>query len=94
MIKAIFFDIDGTLVSEKQGTYTEEIKNAIVSLKDAGYLLFIATGRAPSELKLTRIIGGLYFDGFVCSNGQYCYNHKETIYINAMDKGDIRRLVD
>lgn len=47
MKKAIFFDIDGTLidVQKKQTKMSEPVRQAIAKLKAAGHYTFIATGR-------------------------------------------------
>ena len=45
MIKAIFFDIDGTLLSHTTYSVPESTKKALRLLKEKGILTFIATGR-------------------------------------------------
>ena len=46
MIKAIFFDIDGTLVSLKSRVYPASIPGVLKQLRDKGILLFVETGRS------------------------------------------------
>ena len=46
-IKAIFFDIDGTIRSFKTKTIPENTVNTLKKLKEQGIKIFIATGRAP-----------------------------------------------
>ena len=41
----IFFDIDGTLLSEKTFTVPDSAKEAIRKAQDNGHLVFINTGR-------------------------------------------------
>ena len=94
MIKALFFDIDGTLVSKEKGTYSCAIKEALTALRKKGFLLFVATGRAPVELQITNIINGLSFDAIISLNGQFCYNNYGTIYINTLNKEDVRRVIE
>lgn len=93
MIKAIFFDLDGTLVSGTVGTYTPAVKAAFDALREKGILLFAATGRSTNELKITGMVDGLHFDGIVALNGQYCYNDKEVFYSHLFDKDDLARLI-
>ena len=45
MVKAIFFDIDGTLVSFKNHQIPKSTFDALYKLKEKGIKLFIATGR-------------------------------------------------
>ena len=45
MIKAIFFDIDGTLVSYSTHEVPQSAFDALYKLKEKGIRLFIATGR-------------------------------------------------
>lgn len=49
MIKAIFFDIDGTLVSHTKRDIPEGVLTALDELRAKGILLFIASGRHISE---------------------------------------------
>lgn len=69
MIKAIFFDIDGTLLSFKTHTVSQSTIDAINKLKQNGIKVIIATGRL---LKQVQNLGGLEFDGFITVNGSYC----------------------
>ena len=45
MVKAIFFDIDGTLVSFNTHSIPESTQNALKQLREKGIKVFIATGR-------------------------------------------------
>ena len=45
MIKAVFFDIDGTLVSFHTHRVSEATRQAIRQLRTQGIKVFIATGR-------------------------------------------------
>lgn len=45
MVKAIFFDIDGTLVSFQTHTVPESTREALRLLREKGIKVFIATGR-------------------------------------------------
>jgi Cof subfamily protein (haloacid dehalogenase superfamily) len=93
VIQAIFFDIDGTLVSNRRKTYLNSTKLALEKLREKGVKLFIATGRHRLEIEEERLLDGLYFDGYITLNGQYCYNEKEVIYKNEMNKEDIKNII-
>ena len=76
MIKAIFFDIDGTLVSFETHRIPESTMRTLQQLKDNGILLFIATGRSRDGLS---VLEDFPFDGYVTMNGQYCYEQDGTV---------------
>ena len=93
MIKAIFFDLDGTLISPKTGFATPKTQAALETLRQKGILLFAATGRSPYEFTITHMIDDLTFDGIVCLNGQYCYSHNKVIHRCLFDKDDMRQIL-
>ena len=61
-MKALFFDIDGTLLSEKTRQIPESAKEALKEARRRGHLVFINTGRVYCHLSqmkamcLTRFI--------------------------------------
>ena len=71
MIKAAFFDIDGTLLLNPEGTMPASARRALELLQDAGVAVVVATGRAFSELEEGDLLD-FPFDGFVTLNGQLC----------------------
>lgn len=74
MIKAVFFDIDGTLVSLRTKVCPASTKAALKRLQERGILCFIATGRSKFEIKGERLLEGLRFDGYLTNNGQDAYD--------------------
>lgn len=60
MVKAIFFDIDGTLVSFETHKIPASTQEALKTLRDKGIKIFIATGRPQC---LINNLGDLEFDG-------------------------------
>lgn len=93
MIKAIFFDIDGTLLSHKTKKVPDSTKKALKLLKDKGILTFIATGRHISEMR-DMPINDLEFEGYITLNGQYCYNRDGLIYDLPIHKQDIINMIN
>lgn len=79
-VKAIFFDIDGTLLSFKTHRVPESARKALEQLKEKGIKLFIATGRPPTHLEHLKEKLNFPFDGYVSMNGQYCFNDEQVIY--------------
>ncbi len=70
MVKAIFFDIDGTLVSFKTHKIPASTQEALKALRDKSIKIFIATGRPQC---LINNLGDLEFDGYITVNGSYCF---------------------
>lgn len=92
MIKAVFLDIDGTLVSFRSHRAPESAVRAVKQLRDKGVKVFIATGR---HIRFLNNLGDMQFDGYVTLNGSYCYvGCDEVIYRHPIRQEDIRRLVD
>lgn len=92
MIRAVFFDIDGTLVSFDTHRVPESAMRAIDELKAKGIKVFIATGR--SELLVDNIDKGL-FDGVLTFNGQYCRDGAgNVIYKHPIPAEDVAGAVE
>ncbi|MDR2233533.1 MAG: Cof-type HAD-IIB family hydrolase [Tannerella sp.] len=89
-IKAVFFDIDGTLVSFKTHTIPPATKAAVNRLRDNGIKVIIATGRAKKDLiNLEDIV----FDGYITCNGAYCIDYKgDVIARHPISKESMERL--
>ncbi len=79
MIKAVFFDIDGTLLSFTTHRVPESAALALKKLRENGVKLFINTGRSPESLQYLQGILPIDFDGYIAVNGQYCYCGNEVI---------------
>ncbi len=90
MTKAIFFDIDGTLVSFKTHSVPQSTVRAFGELREKGILLFIATGR--HELLVDNVDLSL-FDGIVSLNGQCVRAGSEVIHTNTMAPEDVEAAV-
>lgn len=92
MIKAIFFDIDGTLLSHQTKQISPLTKQALHLLKEKGIYTFIATGRHISEFK-DLPLDDLEFEGYITLNGQYCYNNENVIYDMPIPQHDINQVI-
>lgn len=90
MIKAIFFDVDGTLLSSN-GRVSKSTKQAIAQAQKNGVLCGVSTGRGPSSLK--KIIKDLNLDMFVTYNGQLVYTKEKVIYARAFEKHVVNEIV-
>lgn len=68
-IKAIFFDVDGTLVPFGSHSIPEEVDNSIRAACQKGIKAFVSTGRHISWIDN---LGHSEFDGYVTANGAMC----------------------
>ena len=65
MIRAVFFDIDGTLVSLKTKRCPDSTKAAIRALREKGIRVYVASGRSRFELEEPEMLRGMTFDGYL-----------------------------
>lgn len=94
MIKAIFFDIDGTLVSLKNRVYCPSLPRALKQLKERGILIYVATGRSKFEIAEEHLLDGLAFDGYLTNNGQDCYDAEgKSIYSKPLARSEVAAIV-
>lgn len=77
-LKAIVFDIDGTLVNKSSSMIDEQIIHAVQQAKEKNHKILLATGR-PLHLIDEHIITSLKPDGYVTINGQVCLDSKHTL---------------
>lgn len=91
MIKALFFDIDGTLVSFKTHCMPQSTIEAIETARAKGLKIFIATGRHYSVINN---LGDMRFDGYITMNGCYCLTGDEkVIYKKSIPQSDTHSLL-
>lgn len=93
MYRAVFFDIDGTLISKQDLSIPASLKEAIKQLKANGIYVGIATGRHTIEIEEVNLLQDLEFDFYVTLNGQICFENKQLVYSQAIDKNDIDTLL-
>ena len=90
-IKAIFFDIDGTLVSFNTHKVPQPTINALAALRREGIKIFVATGRM---LSMVDVLDGITFDGYISYNGAYCVDGQlNELYANPFSKQDLEALL-
>ena len=87
----LFFDIDGTILSEKTRTIPQSAVTALQMAKKAGHLLFINTGRTicsiPAEIR------GMPFDGFLCGCGTNLFFHDEELLAKSLSRDRGRAII-
>ena len=90
MIKAAFFDIDGTLLSHSSGRVPADTRQALKRLREKGILVFTSTGRHILELDELDA-RDLEFDGYVLLNGQLCLDsRRKLLHAVPIHSEDIR----
>lgn len=91
MIEAIFFDIDGTLLSFNTHKVPQSAIDAIEILQKKGIKTFIATGRHRKEING---FAPLLFDAYITLNGSYCFDKENTvIHKSPLTKADMEVLI-
>ena len=93
MIKAVFFDVDGTLVSHESKSVPNSAKKAVELLREKGIKVFLSTGRHIHELK-DLPTDDMEFDGYIILNGQIGLDKdKNIIFSNSFGKEDTEGLL-
>jgi len=87
MTKAIFFDIDGTLLSYKSHSVLPGTIKAFKILHDKGIRTFISSGRP--RILIPEL--PLQFDGFITVNGGYCTVGDKVLLKNPINSDDCSR---
>lgn len=88
MIQALFFDIDGTLVSMNTHTIPTTAVSAIAQAKQKGVKVFIATGRPFSIINNIDAILP-FIDGYLTCNGAHCIVGNEVVYHQPIPENDV-----
>ena len=89
-VKAVFFDIDGTLVNDRKSVL-KSTKEAIKIVKNQGVLVGVATGRGPFFVK--DLMDDLDLDFAVTYNGQYIFNKERVLFASPIDKRSLRQVI-
>ncbi len=95
MIKAAFFDIDGTLVSLKKKVYPPSTPIAIAALRKKGIKCYVATGRSKFEIAEEHLLDGIDFDGYLTNNGQDAYDPEgNLLYGKPLEASEAEAILD
>lgn len=78
MIKAAFFDVDGTLLSYKTRQVCPSTRAAIAKLQAQGILCIVATGRHMIQMSKLPV-ADIRFDAFVMLNGQLVLDKEQNV---------------
>lgn len=89
-IRAVFFDIDGTLLTDSR-TVSKSTISAINYLKKKGVLVGVATGRDPRFV--LQYMASLGLDIGITYNGQYIFSREEVIYSRSIDVNTVNQII-
>lgn len=91
-IKAIFFDVDGTLLSHSRGDVPESTRRALDALRAGGIKTIVATGRHMTEFSLLPV-SDIPFDGYLTLNGNLILDANRHAYAGTpIDRGEMEVL--
>lgn len=93
MIKALFFDIDGTLVSFKTHQIPQSTVNALEKAKEKGIKIFISTGRPKVFINNIQAIEHL-INGYITTNGACCFVGNDVVSLNSIPKDDVNSIIE
>ncbi len=93
MIKAIFFDNDGTILSHELKAVPSSTYYALQKLKEQGIKIIMATGRSLQELQ--SLAGNdILYDAYLLNNGQVCMDeHHQVLFSYPIKEKDHELLV-
>lgn len=84
MVKVIFFDIDGTLLSHRTKNVPQSSKQVIDDLRKKGIRVVAATGRHILEIEKLAV-KDIPFDAYILLNGQLCLDQdKQVLFSNPI----------
>lgn len=89
---ALFFDIDGTLLSEKTKEIPASTVQALKKAKQQGHVVFVNTGRTLCSVPVK--VKSLEFDGLLCGCGTYLMFHNEVLLEHAIPRERGDRYID
>lgn len=86
----LFFDIDGTILSNETHMIPESALYAMEKAQKNGHLLFVNTGRTICALP--KELYAFDFDGYLCGCGCYLVYRGEVLLESHIDRERGRRL--
>ena len=92
--KVLFFDVDGTLVSESKNIVPDSSVDALTRAMERGHLVFVNSGRPRCELRFLEET--VPADGFLCGCGTEIVVHGESRFHRSIsvERGrQIRQLI-
>lgn len=92
-VKALFFDIDGTLVSFKTHRIPQSTVDTLEQAKKNGVEVYISTGRPKQIINNLGQIEHL-IDGYITANGARCFVQDTVVSQHAILPSDVKKIID
>jgi len=93
MPNIIFFDIDGTLMTEDERSFIpESTVSAIAETRKNGNLTFINSGR--TLFNISSRVRELGFDGYICGCGTYIEYNGEVVFESTLEQSFCRKIAE
>ena len=92
-IKALFFDIDGTLVSFQTHKIPQSTVDALSQAKKNGVNIYISTGRPIMIINNLSQIEHL-IDGYITTNGARCFVGNQVVSQHAILPADVAKVIE
>ena len=93
MIRALFFDIDGTLVSFNAHSIPHSTIQALQIAKAKGIRIFISTGHPYALINNLDAIKHL-IDGYITANGAYCFVGEEPVSCTPIPANEVKWIIN
>ena len=94
MLRVVFLDVDGTLLSQTTRCVPPSARRAVQRLRERGVRVVLATGRHPIELDGADF-SDMAFDGYATANGQMCLDGSRKLFAgNPIRSEAARALVE
>lgn len=93
MTKALFFDIDGTLVSFKTHSVPSSTVEALKITKSKGIKVYISTGRPVQLINNIDSVKHL-IDGYMTTNGACCFIGDKIVRVTPVSPEDVNVFMD
>lgn len=92
-MKLIFFDIDGTIISERDNSMLDSTKDAIRRARENGNVCMVNTGRSY------KLVGDwlpqlVTFDGYLCGCGTHIIYHEQTLMHEIFSKENAIHIIE
>lgn len=92
MIRAAFFDVDGTLVGFETHQMPQSTRETLRALRMSGVKTFLSTGRNGDSTRFLMDTG--LFDGEILMNGQLCEYGGACVFERPISHADIQIAVE
>lgn len=92
MVEALFFDIDGTLVSFNTHLIPESTVESLTEFKAKGGQIYISTGRPVAIIDNLSQIEHL-IDGYITTNGAYCFVGSTVVSCSPINPEVVREFL-